>query len=123
MNSAVISLGSNIEPEQNMKKAIGFIMENFSLISKSELEWTKPRGFLDQPDFLNGVVLIETELSRRELHERLKDIEKKLGRVKTDNKAGPRTIDLDVIVWNGEIVHDDFNNYDFVKKAVSDIID
>jgi 2-amino-4-hydroxy-6-hydroxymethyldihydropteridine diphosphokinase len=52
----------------------------------------------------------------------LKDLEARLGRVRTENKFGPRTIDIDVVVWNGEIVNEDYYTRDFVRNAVDELM-
>jgi 2-amino-4-hydroxy-6-hydroxymethyldihydropteridine diphosphokinase len=61
-------------------------------------------------------------LDAKELKGYLEDVEKRLGRQKTENKNGPRTIDLDIIVFNGVIVNNDFYKYDFVKSAVLELL-
>ena len=66
--------------------------------------------------------LVSTGLDREELERNLKEIEKKLGRVKTGTKFGPRTIDLDIVVWNGEVVDLDFYERDFVRNACCELL-
>ena len=65
---------------------------------------TKPQGFLEQADFLNGVCLINTDLSPQDLLKKLKEIEKEMGRKKTF-KDGPRLIDLDIIYYNDIVLN------------------
>ncbi|MGB4771551.1 MAG: 2-amino-4-hydroxy-6-hydroxymethyldihydropteridine diphosphokinase, partial [Chitinophagaceae bacterium] len=59
----------------------------------------------DQPDFLNQVLLVETAQTPRELLETLLDIEQELGRIR-QKKNGPRTIDLDILLYNHEVIHE-----------------
>jgi len=66
---------------------------------------TKPVGGPPQGDFLNGVVEIETTLAPRELLNRLQEIENALGRVRGE-RWGPRTMDLDILLYGGEIVRE-----------------
>jgi len=122
MNRVIISVGSNIEPLRNIESARVGLAERFTLIAVSEFFWTKPKGYTDQPDFLNGAFYIETELSQDELSIELKGIESAQGRIRTENRNGPRTIDLDIVVFNDQIVDDDYDKYSFVKEAVQDII-
>ena len=100
-----IALGSNIgNLEDNLNIAIKKLAE-FSKIEKiSPFYTTKPQGFLDQADFLNGVCLIETELPPQDLLKKLKEIEKEMGRKKTF-KDGPRIIDLDIIYYDDIILN------------------
>lgn len=119
---AVIGVGSNIEAEENVRKAESEIRKVGELIGISTFKYTKPLLFEDQPDFLNGGFLIYTELSPEKLTKELKDIEKRMGRVKTENKNGPRTIDLDVEVYDGKVVDDDFYERDFLKETVKELL-
>lgn len=120
-NTAVVSVGSNISPEQNIVNARTLLSAEQELLAESSLVMTKPRGFADQPDFINGAFLIATEMNMGALIAYLKDVESRLGRVRTNNPDGPRTIDLDVVVFNGKIVDDDFHRYDFVGNAVLEL--
>jgi 2-amino-4-hydroxy-6-hydroxymethyldihydropteridine diphosphokinase len=122
MNEVVITLGSNIEPEINIEIAKEKIAEKHKFVKQSQFYRTKPIGFTEQPDFLNGAYLIQTEDSRQTLREKLKQIEIEMGRVKTENKNGPRCIDLDIVVWNREIVDPDFYQRDFIEKTVLELI-
>ena len=121
-NIAVISIGSNIEPEKNAKKALRLLASAHKILAKSAFIRTKPIGFKKQPYFLNGVALIRTRMPRAKLNRWLKKTEKELGRVKTKIKGGPRTIDLDIITWNNRIVHEDFSKKWFVKKSMEKIL-
>ena len=75
MNRVVIALGSNISPEIHIQHAIGRIQHRFGILKTSEFVWTKPVGNIEQPDFLNGVVLIQTEMGMSELKSWLSDQE------------------------------------------------
>ena len=65
---------------------------------------TDPVGVVDQPLFLNGAAALDTELSPRELLEALLSIERRLGRVRDGTRWGPRTIDLDLLLYGDEVV-------------------
>ncbi len=121
MAAAVISIGSNIDPERNIALAEKIIREQLHFITASDFVKTSPRGFADQPDFINGAFRVKTEMPLDELKNFLKTVEKRLGRERTENINGPRTIDLDVIVYDGQIVDDDFYKYDFVRTAVLEL--
>lgn len=67
-------------------------------------------------------MLIETPLGQEEVVAILKLIEKEQGRVRTANKNGPRTIDLDLIVFNGDVLDDDVYERNFLKQAIEELL-
>ena len=96
---AVISLGSNIgEPKENLDLAIALLNEATEVQKTSSYFVTKPVGYTDQPDFLNAVCIIESDLPAIELLNMLRGIEKAMGRERII-KWGPRSIDLDIIQY------------------------
>ncbi len=102
-----IGLGSNIgERENYLSSAIGLIKTKASavIVAESSILETKAVDFTEQPDFLNQVVLIRTDLEPVKLLEVLKEIEKELGRVRRFSK-GPREIDLDILLYDDLVVH------------------
>jgi 2-amino-4-hydroxy-6-hydroxymethyldihydropteridine diphosphokinase len=122
MNKAVVALGSNIDPEENTQKALQEISQYFNLCRGTDFIYTEPFGYKDQPDFLNGSVLIETPSDKKTLIKRLKKIETQLGRKKRGRKNGPRRIDLDLIVFNNCIVDDEVYKRDFLKTALHELL-
>lgn len=122
MNTAVVSVGSNINPHQNIDAAKELISGKFKLISISSFVITEPIGFKEQDDFLNGAFLIQTGLDLEGLNDVLKKIEIDMGRVKTSNKEGPRIIDLDIIIWNNKIIDDDVYKRTFLQKSVIELL-
>lgn len=101
LNWAAISLGSNIDPAENLPKA-AWELKGLGTIKKvSRVYESAPVGYLDQPNFLNAALLLETSLSAEELkHSALKSIEQKLHRVRDPNNINAqRTIDLDLSVF------------------------
>jgi GTP cyclohydrolase I len=121
-NKAIIAVGSNIEPKTHIERAREMIAAEHTLVAVSNLVRTTPQGLAEQADFLNGAFSIETGLDSERLEAYLKEVEATLGRVRTENKNGPRTIDLDITVFNGEIIDNDFYRYDFVRKAVTELM-
>jgi 2-amino-4-hydroxy-6-hydroxymethyldihydropteridine diphosphokinase len=104
-NLAYLSLGSNIEPERNLPAAVTHLAQ-FGRVQAVSTVWeTLPVGFSDQSNFLNAALLLETCLSARELREEaIANIETTLGRVRTENKNAPRTIDIDIMLFNRDII-------------------
>jgi 2-amino-4-hydroxy-6-hydroxymethyldihydropteridine diphosphokinase len=96
---AVVALGSNIgNPKENLDLALALLKEATDVKKVSSYYITKPVGYEEQPDFVNAVCIIETELPAMELLNMLHGIEKAMGRERTI-KWGPRTLDLDIIQY------------------------
>lgn len=123
MISTIISVGSNIEPEKNCYAARDILMAETCFKADSSYIVTKPWGYTDQADFLNGAFWIETELNYEKFNAYLKEVEQRLDRIKHGNKAGPRTIDLDIIIWDNVIIDDDFYSKAYIKTPVVELIE
>lgn len=96
---AIIALGANIgDPKAQMDLAVAMLREATEVISVSEYLSTKPVSDIEQPDYLNAVCIVESELPALDLLSLLHGIEKALGRERLE-KWGPRTIDLDLIQY------------------------
>jgi 2-amino-4-hydroxy-6-hydroxymethyldihydropteridine diphosphokinase len=94
-----LSLGSNIDPKYNLPKAIQKIKSVLEVVSVSSI-WQTPAVGFEGEDFLNAVVLIKTFLMPSVLKkEILRPIEALLGRTRTNEKYSPRTIDIDIILF------------------------
>ena len=96
----LLSLGSNTgDPMKNLKTAIAKLEEKSIFVEDcSSVYSSTPVDYLDQPDFLNMSLIVETACGPQQLLSELKNIEHGMGRVKTVEK-GPRNIDLDIIFW------------------------
>ena len=104
---AVISLGANIgSPKANLDLAVGLLREATEVIAVSSYLQTKPVGGPDQPDYLNAVAILESELPAKDLLALLNGIETAMGRTR-EIHWGPRVIDLDLIQYGGLLVHDE----------------
>ena len=121
-HEVVIGLGSNIDPEANLEQAVLELKSRFKVSKRSQWTRTKPIGIQDQPDFYNGALLMETELEQQSLKKELKRIEDLLGRDRSLPKYGPRTIDLDILIWNKKVIDEDYYKRDFLRKGVEEII-
>jgi len=103
-NTAFLSLGSNIGNRlRNLEEAVRILdqNENIEVVSVSSIYETDPVGYVDQEMFLNIAVQLNTSLSPIGLLETCQKIEQELGR-KRIIKWGPRTIDLDILLYNHE---------------------
>jgi 2-amino-4-hydroxy-6-hydroxymethyldihydropteridine diphosphokinase len=121
-NVAVIGIGSNINAEENIPRMLEIMHVELTVVKVSSFVKTKPIGVEDQSDYTNGAVKITTSLNMDELNHLLKHIENQLGRERSQGKYSSRTIDLDIVVWNGEVVDKDFYTRDFLRKSVSEVI-
>lgn len=104
---AIISLGSNIgDSIKTVEDAIATIdrQDNIQVVKKSSLYRTKPVGYLDQDDFINAVIAVETTLNPDDLYQVIATIEHQFGRVRSFRNA-PRTLDLDIILYGQEIIN------------------
>ncbi|HPS57467.1 MAG TPA: 2-amino-4-hydroxy-6-hydroxymethyldihydropteridine diphosphokinase [Spirochaetota bacterium] len=108
MAAVYIGLGSNLGSREHfLSSARKRIAESAGdVIAESTVLETKAVDFTQQPDFLNQVVKIETDLDPMQLLETLKRIETEIGRSKTFHK-GPREIDLDILLYNGMVLSSD----------------
>ena len=102
MTRTYIGLGSNLgDREATIRRAAEMIQAT----RLSTIRETDPWGYEDQPAFLNAVAEVETERTPHELLETLLAVERALGRERGDGpRYGPRTIDLDLLVYGDEIV-------------------
>ncbi len=121
-NIAIIGVGSNINADVNIPKMLKILRSKVEIIKVSSMIQTKPVGMVNQPDYTNGAVKISTPLSKEELNLVLKEIEDQLGRDRTVPKFSPRTMDLDMVVWNGRIIDKDYYTRDFLRKSVQEVI-
>lgn len=104
INRAVISLGSNVNKEENLPASIRLLAEMCRVVEVSPVYETLPVGLPEQPNFFNAAVIVETEMQPAMLKEAvLSYIEERLNRVRTGNRNAPRTIDLDLALFNNEV--------------------
>ena len=96
---AVVALGANLdEPRAAIEFAIALLKESTDLIVSSSLYSTKPVGGPPQPDYVNAICILDSDLPARDLLSLLHGIEKSMGRVR-EERWGPRVIDLDLITY------------------------
>ncbi|MDO9547321.1 MAG: 2-amino-4-hydroxy-6-hydroxymethyldihydropteridine diphosphokinase [Pelolinea sp.] len=121
MNEVIILLGSNIQPQKNIKRCLFFLNEKLIISAHSKIWITRSFGS-DGPDFLNLAIVAKTPLTTKELKtEVIPKIEDRLGRIRFPDKYAPRTIDLDIIVFNNEIIDTDVWTKVFVAVPISEL--
>ena len=108
MHRVFIALGSNLgNCRENLGLAVSLLSSGpMNVTAVSSVLETKPVDYTDQPNFLNQMIIIETELDPKELLQELQSAEKRLGREKSFPK-GPRLIDLDIILYDNIVYTSD----------------
>lgn len=130
-HDVIIALGSNMgDREAYLKHGVSAIenSKDCRVGAVSKFIETKPYGVTEQPDFINGCMKIRTLLPPQELLDFLQSIEHSVNRVR-EGRWGPRTLDLDIIFYDNEIIdtmeltipHIDMQNRDFVLKPLNQI--
>ena len=130
MNTAYLLIGGNLgNRKENFSRAISLINEQCgSLRKSSSIYETEAWGRTDQPSFLNQAFEIVTDLNARQLMRKILKIEKIMGRVRKE-KLGPRTIDIDILLFENEIhdlrflkiPHPELQNRRFVLVPLAEI--
>jgi 2-amino-4-hydroxy-6-hydroxymethyldihydropteridine diphosphokinase len=133
---AAIALGSNLEsrfggPEANLREAVERLRSLGEVVAVSRFYETEPVGYVDQPRFTNGALLLKTELEPLELMRRLLEVERGMGRERAGAAVakGPRVIDLDLLLY-GQVVmataelslpHPEMHERRFVLEPLAEI--
>jgi len=106
MHTIYLLLGSNMgKPEEQLAGAAHHIKKKIGKISRSSsIYQTAAWGKTDQPDFLNQVIIVESEQAAPVVMNNILSIEKQMGRIRTEKNA-PRVIDIDILFFNKEIIH------------------
>lgn len=129
---AYIGLGSNLaDPAGQVRQAMAELdgLPESKLLARSPLYRTAPVGPADQPDYINAVVRLETRLSPLGLLAALQAIERTHGRQRDGTRWGPRTLDLDILLYGDErlrepglqIPHPEMGNRAFVLVPLADV--
>lgn len=104
MPCVYVSIGTNIDRERNVRYAVKALRKQFGTLAISPVYESAPVGF-EGDDFYNLVVGLDTELSLRAVEQTLRQIENAHGRLRAGNKFGPRTLDIDVLLYGDVVDH------------------
>jgi 2-amino-4-hydroxy-6-hydroxymethyldihydropteridine diphosphokinase len=126
MTTAYVGLGSNLGDRERLIREAAALIGTVRLSTVIE---TEPWGYGNQPMFLNAVAEIETRLSARQLLDHLLDVERRLGRERVGAQWGPRTIDLDLLLYGSETIdepglvvpHPRLTGRDFVLRPLAEL--
>ena len=105
MTRAYVGLGANLgDRERTLREAVAALgdEEGIEVFAVSTLRETEPVGVGEQPLFLNGAAAIDTTLEAGELLRRLLAVEQRFGRIRVPGEHGPRTLDLDLLLYGDE---------------------
>jgi 2-amino-4-hydroxy-6-hydroxymethyldihydropteridine diphosphokinase len=130
MNNVYLLIGGNMGDRlKNLSESTGWIEKEVgTIVKKSSIYKTAAWGVTDQPSFLNQVLFVSTKLSAEDVLKTILSIEEKMGRKRVE-KMGPRTIDIDILFYNDEIIslpnlsvpHAHIANRRFVLEPLAEI--
>jgi 2-amino-4-hydroxy-6-hydroxymethyldihydropteridine diphosphokinase len=121
VHQAYLSLGSNIQPEVNLPKAIDLLLD-YGKVLRLSSAWESVAVGSEGPNFLNACVLFGTPHLYLELKEQvIHPIEAKLGRKRTADKFAPRTIDIDIVLFDDGLCNGKFWEQAFVVVPLTEI--
>lgn len=119
---ACLLLGSNIQPEPNLRQAISMLRKHF-IVEKVSGVWESPAVGSQGPNFLNVAVVISTSLEPAQLKEGfLRPLEAQLGRVRKADKNAPREIDIDIVAWDSEVIDADVWRHAHAALPVAELL-
>lgn len=122
VHQAVIGLGSNISPAQNMRSALYLLSQSVEIEAVSSF-WRTPAIGSSGPEFLNAAALVSTDLPAGELKDQvLSPIENLLGRLRTRDPNSPRTIDLDILIYDSKSLDPDLWVYAHIFVPVGELL-
>ena len=107
MTRAYVGLGANVgDRERTLRAAVDALAaeDGVEVLAISTLRETEPVGVGQQPLYLNGAAELETTLTARELLDRLLAVEQHFGRIRIPGEHGPRTLDLDLLLYGDEVI-------------------
>ena len=121
LHLAYLNLGSNIQPETHLVRAVELLHEYGEVLRVSSAWESKSVG-ADGPNYLNACVLFKTDVMQVELKENvIRPIEARLGRKRSENKFSPRTIDIDIVLFDDKPCNIKFWRFAFVIVPLAEI--
>jgi len=118
---SVIGIGSNIEPVYHLKVAAAALRGAFGAVRFSTVYRSKAVG-MDGDDFLNACCLLQTGLAQSDLRRRLKALEDQQGRDRSHGSWKPRTIDLDLLLYDGVVIDDEIYRYAHAYVPAAELV-
>lgn len=122
MNHCVLSISSNADAELNLALAKQRLQARFEDIVFSASLETKPFGLGYKSNFWNIAAVFQTDLEFDVLNQELKLLEQDLGRTSELKAQKIVPLDVDIILWNREVVREDYNRFPFLRELISEIV-
>lgn len=121
MAEVLIGMGSNIEPELNLALAAVALRSNFEGVCFSAVYHSAAVG-MEGADFLNACCRLESELPASVVRSRLKALEDAQGRDRSKGSWRPRTLDLDLLMYDGEVLDDELYRYAHAYVPAAELV-
>jgi len=121
MADVLVGMGSNIKPEDNLLRAAAALRTEFDNVKFSSV-YRSPAVGMDGDDFLNACCVFYSNLAQAEVRRRMKVLEDAQGRDRSRGSWKPRTIDLDVLMYNGEVMDDELYQYAHAFVPASELV-
>ena len=129
MARVAVSIGSNLERERNVKDALSALGEIFGKLSRSPVYESAAYGF-NGPPFYNLVVVFETPLDVYAVRGKIQAIENQQGREMGENRSGSRSLDLDLLLYDDVVFHDqgldvprrEIFEHSYILKPLADLL-
>jgi 2-amino-4-hydroxy-6-hydroxymethyldihydropteridine diphosphokinase len=118
---ACLGLGSNVDPRRHLRRAIGRL-RRAALVEAVSRAWESPAVGSDGPDYINAAVLVRTPMAKEGLTAKLKAIEEEMGRARTCGRPARLTIDIDIVVFDGEVLEDDIWSQAYRAVPVAELL-
>lgn len=116
-----LNLGSNIQPETNLLKAVKLLSE-YGEIQKISNVWESKSVGANGPNYLNACILFKTDFAKADLKKQvIRPVEAKLGRKRGENKYAPRTMDIDIVLFDDTPVNNNYWETAFVIIPLADL--
>lgn len=121
MPQVLIGMGSNIHPESHLKEAALVIRQAFPDVRFSSVYQSEAVG-MKSDDFLNACCVFQYATSDQPLQTWLKALEDQHARDRSEGSWKPRTLDLDILAWDGKVVDDDLYQYGHIFVPASELV-
>jgi len=122
MAEVLVGMGSNIEPEDHLSRAAAALRAEFKDVGFSSV-YRSPAVGMDGDDFLNACCVFHSDLTEAEVRRRMKALEDAQGRDRSHGSWKPRTIDLDILMFDGEVVDDELYRYAHAYVPASELVE
>ncbi len=121
MTTVLIGMGSNIEPEENLLRAAQALRSEFGNVRFSTVYRSKAVG-MDGEDFYNACCVFQSALSQQDVRRHMKALEDAQGRDRSRGSWKPRTLDLDVLMYDDEVIDDELYQYAHASVPASELV-